>query len=58
MQCRLADFERIVAQVVAVQLDQVEGVQEHAVIVAPVAMRLKLGNPLSSQATASPSMMQ
>ncbi len=57
-QCRLADFERIVAQVVAVQLDQVEGVQEHAVIVAPVAMRLKLGNPLSSQATASPSMMQ
>jgi hypothetical protein len=31
------DFKRIAAQVIAVQLDQVEGVQEHARIVAGVA---------------------
>jgi hypothetical protein len=36
-ECGLADLERIAAQVVAVQLDQVEGVQEDARIVASVA---------------------
>jgi hypothetical protein len=31
-----ADFERIAAQVVAVQFDQIEGVEEHAGVIAPV----------------------
>jgi hypothetical protein len=54
----LADLKRIAPQVVAVQLDQVEGVQERAVIMAAVANEIERGNAVSSQATASPSMMQ
>ena len=33
----LADFERIASEIVAVQLDEIEGVQERAVIMAAVA---------------------
>ena len=33
----LADFKRIAPQVVAIQLDQVEGVEEHPGVVLPVA---------------------
>jgi hypothetical protein len=33
----LADHERIAAQVVAVQLDEVEGIEEHAVVMIAVA---------------------
>ena len=40
----LADFKRIVPQVVAVQLDQVERVQERAVIMAAVANEIERGN--------------
>ena len=40
----LADLKRIAPQVVAVQLDQVEGVQERAVIVAAVANEIERGN--------------
>jgi hypothetical protein len=32
-----ADLKRVSAQIVAVQLDEVEGVQEHAGVVVPVA---------------------
>ena len=31
-----ADIERIAAQVVAVELDQVEGVEEYVAIIAPI----------------------
>jgi hypothetical protein len=34
---RLADHERIAAQVVSIQLDQVEGIEEHAIVMTPVA---------------------
>jgi hypothetical protein len=57
-QRRLADFERAAAEIVAVQFNQVEGIQEHAGVVSAVTDALKLGIPLSSQATVSPSMMQ
>src|SRR6516164_7753030 len=40
----LADLKRIMPQVVAVQLDQVEGVQERAVIMAAVANEIERGN--------------
>src|SRR6516162_7646380 len=40
----LADLKRIMPQVVAVQLDQVEGVQERAVIIAAVANEIERGN--------------
>src|SRR5262245_16682645 len=33
----LAHIERLTSEIVAVQLDQVEGVQEHFAIVAPIA---------------------
>ena len=56
-QRRLADVERVAAAIVAVQLNQVEGIQEHAGVVSAVTKRSKLGTALSSQATASPSMM-
>src|SRR5262249_2698417 len=42
----LADLNRIAPQVVAVQLDQVEGVQERAVIMAAVANEIERGNAL------------
>jgi hypothetical protein len=51
-QRHFADFERVAAEIV----DQVEGIQEHAGVVSAVTVRSKLGIPLSSQATASPSM--
>ena len=54
----LADLKRIAAQVIAVQLDQVEGIEEDARVIASYRMRSKLGTPSSLQATASPSMMQ
>jgi hypothetical protein len=44
----LADLKRITPQVVAVQFDQVKGVEEYA-LVSPV---------VTDEATASPSMMQ
>jgi hypothetical protein len=47
----LADLKWIAPEIVAVQFDQVEGVEEYALVSAVVT-------PLSSQATASPSMMQ
>src|SRR5262245_34548955 len=40
----LADLKRIAPQVVAVQLDQVEGVQERTVIMAAVANEIERGN--------------
>jgi hypothetical protein len=43
-QRRLADFERIAAEIVAVQLDQVEGVQKHAVVSAVVTDEIERGN--------------
>ena len=43
----LADLKRITPQVVPVQLDQVEGVQKHAVVSAVVTDEIELGNPLS-----------
>jgi hypothetical protein len=58
LQRGLAHFQRIAPQVVAVQFDKVEGVEERAIIMAAVANeRLNEAAPLSSQATASPSMM-
>jgi len=39
----LADLKRIALQVVAVQFDQVEGVQERAVIMAAVANEIERG---------------
>jgi hypothetical protein len=38
---RLADFERVAAEIVAVQLDQIEGVQEHAGVVSAVTDALE-----------------
>src|SRR5262249_12080928 len=40
----LADLKRITPQVVAVLLDQVEGVQERAVVMAAVANEIERGN--------------
>ena len=54
----LADLKRIAPHVVAVQLDKVEGVEEDAPVSAVVPMRSNEATPLSSQATASPSIMQ
>ena len=51
----LADLKRIAPQIVAVQLDEVEGVEEYAVVSAVVTDEIERGNPLSSRATASPS---
>ena len=42
----LADFERIAPQVAAVQLDQVEGVQEHVPVMLVVADTLKRCEPV------------
>jgi hypothetical protein len=36
-ECRLANSERVTPQVVTVQLDQVEGVEEHARVVPAMA---------------------
>src|SRR6266516_4425704 len=38
---RLADFERVAAEIVVVQLDQIEGVQEHAGVVSAVTDALE-----------------
>jgi hypothetical protein len=54
----LATLQRIRSEIVTVQFDQVEGVQENAFVMVPVANALNNATPLSSQATASPSMMQ
>ena len=40
----LADLKRIAPQVVTVQLDQVEGVQKHAVVSAVVTDEIERGN--------------
>src|SRR5262245_20489512 len=40
----LADLKRIAPEIVAVQFDQVEGVQERAVIMAAVANEIERGN--------------
>src|SRR5262249_54114727 len=40
----LADFQRITPQVVAIQLDQVESVEEGTVVVAVVANEIERGN--------------
>ena len=42
----LADLERIAAQIVAVQLEQIEGVEEHASIVPAVADTLERCEPV------------
>ena len=36
LQGRLAHFERIAPKVIAVELDQVEGIKEHGVVMLPV----------------------
>jgi hypothetical protein len=53
----LGDFERVAAEIVAVQLDEVEGVQEHAAIMAPISDVIEARHP-TSHAIASPSMTQ
>jgi len=40
-ECRLAHSQRVAPQVVAVQLDQVKGIEEHARVVVPVADALE-----------------
>ena len=40
----LADLKRITPQIVAIEFDQVEGVQERAVNMAAVANEIELGN--------------
>jgi hypothetical protein len=55
---RLADLKRIAPQVITVQLEQVEGVQEHAGVDPVLRMSSNDAMPLSSHATASPSIMQ
>ena len=42
----LADLKRIAPQIVAVQLDEIEGVQERAVIMAAVANEIERGNAI------------
>ena len=42
----LADLERVTAQIVAVQLDQVEGVEERPIVSAVVANKIKRGNAI------------
>src|SRR5215471_4417086 len=55
----LADLKRIAPQVVAVQFDQVEGVEEYALVSAVVTDKIERRNAVViAQATASPSMMQ
>src|SRR5262249_21785526 len=54
----LAHFQGITPHVVAIQLDQVESVEEGTVVWRWWRMRSNDATPLSSQATASPSMMQ
>jgi hypothetical protein len=49
---------RIISKVVAVQLDNVEGVEKHPLVGTVVVDELDERMPLSSQATASPSIMQ
>jgi hypothetical protein len=48
----LADLKRIAPQVVAVQFDQIEGVEEDALVSAVVTDEIERGNAVS-QATAS-----
>ena len=38
----LRNLQRVAAQIVAVQLDQVEGVEEHGAVVAAIADAIKL----------------
>ena len=42
----LADLKRIAPQIVAVQLDEVEGVEEYAVVSAVVTDEIERGNPV------------
>jgi hypothetical protein len=53
----LADLEQIAPQVVAIEFDEVESIEEDALVSAVVTNEIER-SPLSSQATASPSMMQ
>jgi hypothetical protein len=39
--CRLAPFERLASQVVAIQFDQVEGIHKRAAAVPPLADQLE-----------------
>jgi hypothetical protein len=45
-ECGLADLERVTPQVVAVQLDQVEGVQEHVPVMLAVADAVERCEPV------------
>jgi hypothetical protein len=54
----LPDFQRIAPQVFAVQLDEVERVEKYALVSVVVPDEIEKATPLSSQVTASPSMMQ
>jgi hypothetical protein len=45
-QHRLADLKRVAAQVVAVHLDDVESVQEHAGVIPPIANAIKVSHPV------------
>jgi len=53
---RLAHCERVAPQIVAVEFDQVEGIEEHARVVTPIPDAVE-GHDPSPHATASPSMM-
>jgi len=53
----LANLKRLAPQVVAAELDQVEGIEEDATIIAAVADAVEARLPSSSQHTASPSMI-
>jgi hypothetical protein len=54
----LADFERLAAEIVAVQLNQVESVQEHAGVVSAVTDALEAGYATLVTGDGPPSMMQ
>jgi hypothetical protein len=58
LQRGLAALKWIMPQVVAVQLDQIKRVEEDTLVSAVVTDEINEATPLSSHATASPSMMQ
>jgi hypothetical protein len=41
-QCCLADVQRLASEIIPVQFDQVEGIEEHAIIIASVPDALKV----------------
>jgi len=52
---RLARDQRFAAQIIAVQFDQIERAQDHAVVVPTLAESIEIGDAVVVAATASPS---